>query len=145
MPIGSFIGSLLTRGVSALGRFFTGGAAATTGRAIATIGAGTAAGIAVGNIFGGDGDTSEDGAIGKRVRTIVQTVDAEGNVVRQKVLRGSPFLMRRDFIIAKRVNRLSGKLTRFSNRIRSPSKMKMFTDAVLDNALRKQLSLPCPT
>ncbi len=134
--------ALLGRGVSALGGLFRTPAV----RGIATIAGGTAIGTGLAGLFGGDGAAAEDeGAMGRRTRTIVQTVNAEGQVVKQRVLRGSPFLMRRDFIIAKRVLRTASKLGRFSKRTITPSKMKMFTDAVIDNALRTQLQLPCPT
>lgn len=43
-------------------------------------------------------------------QTIVQSLDAMGNVVKQKTLEGSPFLMNKDILAAKRVFKLSGKL-----------------------------------
>jgi len=39
------------------------------------------------------------------VRTIVQTIDPSGKVVRQETLDGAPWLMRKDFVVMKRVLR----------------------------------------
>ena len=134
--------SLLGRAGGFIGRLFTGG----TARAAATVAAGSAAGVGLAGLFGGDGAAGDEaGARGRRTRTIVQTLDEDGQIVRQKVLKGSPFLMRRDLIIAKRVLRTASKLGRFGPKTRTPSKMKQFTDAVIDQALHKQFALPCPT
>jgi len=44
-------------------------------------------------------------------RTIVQTVDrASGQITQERVLRGSPFIMRHDIVVAKRVIRMASKL-----------------------------------
>jgi len=42
-----------------------------------------------------------------RVTTIIETTDGAGNVVRQRVEKGSPFLMRSDFQTVKKVMRLA--------------------------------------
>ena len=75
--------------------------------------------------------------------TTVTTIDNQtGQAVSRKVLRGSPYLMNRDLVVAKRVLRTAGKLGRkFSRKTREPSKMKQLTDAIQDKALRQALGV----
>jgi hypothetical protein len=81
-------------------------------------------------------------------QTIVQTVDTmTGQVVKEKVLPGSPHLMNKDLVAAKRVMRITGKLGgRFGRRVRAPSKAKMVTEAVQDAIInRVGHTLACPS
>jgi len=103
-----------------------GGAAAVAGGAIALAGDDDGAMIAGGT--GGNGDVF--------TRTVIQTLNRQGQVVRQRIERGSPFLMNRDLAIAKRVIRTVGKLGGKFRRTKSgPSKMKQLTDKVIDTAI----------
>lgn len=84
------------------------------------------------------------GAGGTVRQTIVQTVDrATGNVVRQDVFRGAPFLMNHDITVAKKVFRvaqkLHGRLPRRSVRkrvIEAPPINQFITERVLSHALQ---------
>lgn len=131
------VGGAIARGASAL---FT----PTAVRSVATIAAGTAAGVGLANLFGGQ-DVQEAGVPGSRTITIVATIDPQGNVIRRKTLKGSPWLMRSDFLIAKRVFKLIGKgNARLPRRVVAESKMKQFRSALEDNLLKQQLALSCP-
>jgi len=73
----------------------------------------TAAGI-VGGPIGGGIQASISATTGvqrmkNRVITIVQTLAPDNSVIRQKILEGAPFLMQKDFQIARRVIKLSAK------------------------------------
>lgn len=146
----SFIGNLVTRGVSTvagfLGNLFTGGgAAATAARGIATIGAGTAVGIGAASLFTDD-EVARPGGAGasNRTRTIVQTIDPAGTVVKQQVLRGSPHLMRRDLLTAKRVFRLASKLhEKLPRRTVKESEITQLKNRIVKKALDKAAD-PCP-
>ena len=80
--------------------------------------------------------------------TVVVTVDNDTQqIVKRTVLKGSPHLMNRDIVTAKRVLRTAGKLgSRFSRKTRTPSRMKMLTDSVVDRAISSSVlgTLPCP-
>ena len=45
------------------------------------------------------------GSMKNIVRTIVQTINPAGKIVNQDILEGSPWLMRKDFVVMKRVLR----------------------------------------
>lgn len=142
----SFIGNLVGRGFTALTSLLRTPAV----RGIATIGAGTAAGIGVANLLSGNGQDDgadfdrEEGA-GRRTRTIVQTLSADGTVVRQKVLRGSPHLMNRDLMIAKRVFNVSTKLhAKLPRKTVKESEVTALKNRIVKNALDKA-GAPCPT
>lgn len=77
---------------------------------------------------GGNGQVS--------VMTIVQTIDnATGAVVREKTLRGSPFLMNSDIAVAKRVFRTASKLgARLPKRIVKQSEASKLKDEIQDAA-----------
>jgi len=79
-------------------------------------------------IGGGNGQVS--------VMTIVQTIDnATGAVVREKTLRGSPFLMNNDIAVAKRVFRTVGKLSgRLPKKIVKQSQASKLKDEIQDAA-----------
>jgi len=79
--------------------------------------------------------------------TVVMTIDnASGAILRQKILKGAPFLMRKDLSTSKKVDSV---LRRASNKFRAqsrgPSKTKMLTDAVMDNALKSAIVGPAVT
>jgi len=98
---------------------------------------GAAAGYAAGRPDAGQG-TVGMGGNGRYVTvTTVTTIDTvTGEAVRQKMLQGSPYLMNRDLMVAKRVLRTAGKLgNRFSRKTREPSKSKQLMDAIQDRAL----------
>jgi len=76
------------------------------------------------------------------VTTTVRTTDPAGNTVGIEVLEGRPFLMRKDFVTAKRVIKALRKAAaRIPKQAVKPSKTKMLTDAVIDNAMR---NVTCP-
>jgi len=72
-------------------------------------------------------------------RTIVLTIrSADGVIVRQKVLEGSPHIMNKDIQIAKRVFRASTKLgARLPKKVVKRSRRSMLTDQVMENALER--------
>jgi len=167
-----FFGSLIKAGVGAIGgaiRGFTGAAApvaaatvraplsiasraATLGRrALPIVGAGAlfgAADLATQAALGaGGGEISAMGGGNGRLRTVttVITFDDEGTVVRRRVLKGSPHLMNRDLVTAKRVLRVAGKLGRkFSRKVREPSQTKMLLSVIQQKAIEKALTPDCP-
>jgi len=120
------------------------GFGATAARAVAPI----AGGVVLGNLLTGGGsgggaldlDGDLGGGNGKHsVVTLVVTVDNETQEpVRVKKLRGSPYLMRRDFQTARRVfkliNKGHGKLPR---RVVAKSEIATLKDTVISNALKK--------
>jgi len=76
-----------------------------------------------------------------QVRTIIQTLNPAGQVIKQKIERGRPFLMARDIVIAKRVFRTVAKVSgRLPRKTVKQSKASMLTDAALDRALRDTLT-----
>jgi len=116
------------------------------------------AGLAGGALAFGGGGVDEEGnplpftgggGNGRFVTmTLVQTVDrATNQVVRQRVEKGSPFLMNRDIAVAKRVARTANKLGRkFSRKSREPSQSKLLMDAIQQQALSKVLQgAACPS
>jgi len=113
-------GALALGGAAALGGAFAGGEALAAG-AIDDDGVG---------IVGGNGLTVR--------RTIVQTINRQtGEVVRARVLRGAPFIMRHDIIVAKRVIRMASKLGRTKG-LRHTVKQSVasqLTEAIRDQAL----------
>jgi len=171
----SFIGSILGAGARLLGfggaRAATGaaaGAAAGAGtgffgglarlfggaaRTVLPIAAGTALG---GLLAGGVGGraaalAAPGGLVGGNGRettiTTVQTIDnATGEVIRQRQLRGSPFLMNSDIAVAKRVFRTANKLHgRLPKRTVRQSQAAMFKDAVMQKAMDTVICPPpCP-
>lgn len=135
---------------------FVGGRAAAqpTRRALARLGGAAALGgafaggdLAVGALAGG-GDIGGDGGVGGNGRTfrrtIIQTIDSDsGEVLKQRVRRGSPFLMRTDVIVAKRVFRMATKLHgKLPRRTVRQSRVKALTDRVVESALDRAA---CPT
>lgn len=141
----SFLGGLIGRGVTGIARFLGGGStAAGVVRGVGTIAAGTAAGIGVASLFDGDEEATGTGGESNRTRTIVQTINPAGQVVRQRVLRGTPHLMNRDLMVAKRVFRVSqelhGKLPR---RTVKESEVTALKNRIVKNALDKA-GAPCP-
>jgi len=152
---GAAAGAGAARGAAAaaptlLSRVF--GGVSRFARAVLPIGAGVAAGeLIAGGLRGGGGGAGAAalaaGDLGGNgmftTITIVQTLsNATGEVVRQRTLRGSPFLMNRDIGIAKRVFRTATKLHgRLPRRAVQQSRTKMFTDRLLDKALDDAL---CP-
>ncbi len=83
------------------------------------------------------------------VITTIDSFDAAGNVVSTEQLRGRPFLMQQDFVTAKRVIKALRKAAaRIPKQTVKPSRTKMLTDAVLDDAMRRATcppkgALPC--
>jgi len=73
--------------------------------------------------------------------TTVTTINrATGAIVKQKQLKGSPFLMRRDLATARRVEKVLNKqAAKQRGRSRGPSKQKQLMDAVQDKALENVL------
>ncbi len=120
------------------------GFGASAARAVAPV----AGGVVLGNLLssGGSGGGALDldgdlgGGNGKNsVVTLVVTVDNEtGEPVRVKKLRGSPYLMRRDFQTARRVQKLItkgyGKLPR---RTVAKSDIATLKDDLVAGALKK--------
>jgi len=80
-------------------------------------------------------------------RTTVITRNPAGQVVKSETLKGRPFLMKSDLVIAKRVfkavRKVHGKLP---SRTRSKSDMVELQEAIVQEAKRKLLSPPpsCP-
>ena len=164
MGIGSILGGIVSgvtgfaRNVLGLGTRAVGTTATAAGRTFGTAGrfiAPTAVGLGAGYVGqqlaegdslipGGTELAAIGGGNGREVTvTTVTTIDrATGQAIRQKVLQGSPYLMNRDMVVAKRVMRLSGKLGRkFSRKTREPSKQKMLMDAMMDKALAKAIGV----
>jgi len=80
-----------------------------------------------------------------RTVTVVTTVDNAGMVVRRRVLKGSPHLMNRDLVIAKRVLRTAGKLGRkFSRKTREVSQTKQLMSVIQQKAIANALGVGCP-
>lgn len=128
-------------------------AAAAARRRTGAIAAGAGAGGLGLGLLAGDGDMAGTGGVGGNgrtfTRTIVQSVDSEtGDVLRQEVRKGTPHLMNNDLAIAKRVFRLSSKLSRrLPKKIVRMSRAKMLTQQVVENALERASCppLPCPS
>jgi len=132
-----------------------GGAAARIGRAGAgavALGAGFAVGESIfspeqqealaaqGGLGGGNGFSFR--------RTIVQTIRSfDGVILNIEVLRGAPHLMNRDLQTAKRVFRISSKLSgRLPKKLVRVSRTKMLMQQLQESALEKAISPPamCP-
>lgn len=76
-----------------------------------------------------------------RIRTIVQTILPNGQVCEQKVLEGRPFLMRKDFVTAKRVRKLiQGAKTKIIPTRREESEQTKLVKAVVTTATRNVLT-----
>jgi len=71
-----------------------------------------------------------------RIVTTITTMNAAGQIIRQKNLSGRPFLMNKDIVTAKRVFRTIQKASgRLPRRTVKEGKTKQLTDAVMDKAL----------
>lgn len=90
------------------------GRIARTAGALAAGGAAFEVGAQIaGQAFGPDGQPIIGGNGNSFRRTLVQTIDREtGEVEKTIILRGAPFIMRHDIIVAKRVIRMAQKLGR---------------------------------
>jgi len=147
----SSIGSFLVKGVKAVGRVAAGilgigkraPAAVLGGAALATGGA--IAGAALDRFGRPVGDAAAGGLVpfagGGRgngltfTMTIVQTLaSADGSLVSQRVLPGSPFIMNFERTAAKKFNKLA---SRAAKRRGEPSLQKQLTKAVVEGAIRK--------
>jgi len=86
------------------------------------------------------------GAVGcptgkNRIRTVVQTILPNGQVCEQKVLEGRPFLMRKDFVTAKRVRKLiQAAKTKIIPTRREESEQTKLVKAVVTTATRNVLT-----
>lgn len=163
----SFIGGLIKVGGSLLRGFFGGAPAAAAAAAPAVV---TRAApslirralpvIAGGALFGaadvatqaalsaGGGEITAAGGGNGRLRTVttVVTFDDDGNVVRRRILKGSPHLMNRDLVTAKRVLRVANKLGRkFSRKTREVSQTKQLLSVIQQKAISRALGVDCPT
>jgi len=91
-------------------------------------------------LAGGNGMTT--------VQTIVNTIDnATGQIIRQKVLRGRPFLMQRDFIAWRRVERMARTAARrVGLKARRPSQKTTLRNAFETVQLQRALTTAasCP-
>lgn len=77
------------------------------------------------------------------VITTIDSFDAQGNRVATEQRRGRPFLMNEDFVTAKRVIKALRKASaRIPKQTIRPSKTKMLTDAVIDDAMRRATCPP---
>lgn len=84
------------------------------------------------------GQVSVVGARIVATQTIVQSLDAAGNVVKQKILEGSPFLMNKDILAAKRVFKLSGKLaSRLPKKTVKQSLTSRLKDELIHHAIER--------
>lgn len=116
-------------------------AAARRGAVVAG-GVGVATGLGLSTLGGGaDGDPAMiGGGNGRTVRqTIVITRDtATGEIIRQVVLQGAPFLMGRDVQIANRVFRQSTRLQkRLPKRLVRQTRRSALTQQVVEQALER--------
>lgn len=96
----------------------------------------------------GSASTAGGGGNGRtRTATLVRTVDAvSGDVISERILQGSPFLMNRDLAIAKRVLKTAGKLgQKFNRKTREKSKRAVLLDAIEDKAISQALGVNCPS
>lgn len=76
-----------------------------------------------------------------RIQTIVQTILPNGQVCEQVVLEGRPFLMRKDFVTAKRVRKLISKAkTKIIPTRREESEQTKLIKAVVTTATRNVLT-----
>lgn len=84
--------------------------------------------------------------VGVRKQTLVQTLNAQNQVIRTQILPGSPFLMNKDIVAAKRVFRLSSKLSgKLPRKTVKESKITQLKDAAVDSALKQIIApKPCP-
>lgn len=75
------------------------------------------------------------------IRTIVQTILPDGTVCKEEVLQGRPFLMRKDFVTAKRVRKLISKAkTKIIPTRREESEQTKLIKAVVTTATRNVLT-----
>jgi len=120
--------------------FLTGIGQAITGGAPSIVGPGTALGAAVQQAV------VSPQAVGcptgkNRIRTIVQTILPNGQVCEQKILEGRPFLMRKDFVTAKRVRKLiQAAKTKIIPTRREESEQTKLVKAVVTTATRNVLT-----
>jgi len=127
--------------------------ASPTVRAVGAIGAGTALGAVAAQALTGGGAAAGDGTVlmgggvgrgnGQFVKqTVVQTLlVATGEVVRQEVFAGAPFMMNKDVSRAKMIEkRVRGLARKFGTKTRKESKSKQLTDAVTDRALQNVIA-----
>jgi len=93
-----------------------------------------------GAMVGGNGMTT--------VQTIVNTIDnATGQIIRQRVLRGRPFLMQRDFVAWRRVERMARTAARrVGLKARKPSQKTVLRNAFETVSLQRALTsaASCP-
>jgi len=98
----------------------------------------TAAGI-VGGPLGGGIQSAVSSTVGvarmkNRVITRVQTLNPQDQVIREKILEGAPFLMQKDFQVARRVIKASAMAAR-----RIPKKsVKQSVASVLNDAIKQR-------
>lgn len=137
-------------------------AATAVGRALVSPGARTAGLAAVGGALGTAGvmalapaaapgvvpspvGVAVPGLMKNRISTVVQTIAPDGRVIESKVLEGAPFLMKKDFVTAKRVRKLISKA---KNKIvptrREESEQSKLMKAVVTTATRRVLTGPDP-
>lgn len=93
-----------------------------------------------GAMAGGNGMTT--------VQTLVNTIDnSTGQIIRQRVLRGRPFLMQRDFVAWRRVERMARTAaTRVGLKARKPSQKTVLRNAFETVTLQRALAsaASCP-
>ncbi len=112
-----------------------------------TIGAARAAGVVSPGLAAGiTAAALARGGMKNRLQTIVQTIAPDGTILESIVREGQPFLMRSDFVIAKRVRKL---ITKAKNKIapskREESEQTKLMKAVVSTATRRVLTGPeCP-
>jgi len=103
----------------------------------------------VGSVIGGAGAVDVTGFGGGNgrfaTRTIVETMDTvTGEIVKRKVMPGSPHIMNSEISAAKKVFRQARKLdARLPRKTVRESKAKQLTNAAMDKALRDTQSGDC--
>jgi len=86
-----------------------------------------------------------DRAMKNRISTVVQTIAPDGTIIESKVLEGAPFLMKKDFVTAKRVRKLISKAkTKIVPTPRQESEQSKLMKAVVTTATRRVLTGPDP-
>jgi len=113
---------------------------------ITTVGQARAAGVGGAVTAGLSVAARARGGMKNRLQTIVQTIAPDGTILESEVREGQPFLMRSDFVIAKRVRKL---ITKAKNKIapskREESEQTKLMKAVVTTATRRVLTGPdCP-
>lgn len=82
-------------------------------------------------------------AMKNTVRTVVQTINPAGQVIRQEIFPGRPFLMQKDFTIAKRVIKLAAKAHgKIPRRTVKQSDTSKINEAIKDKVLRTVVQDP---